>query len=97
MPTAIEFRDVSLKTPEGRALLDHVNLSLEDGTTTAVLGRSFGLWDAAAMLGETPAALLTCVEEAVAARVLVADDNRINRRLLVTMLGQVPDDLTSAG
>ena len=40
MPTAIEFRDVSLKTPEGRALLDHVNLSLEDGTTTAVLGRS---------------------------------------------------------
>ena len=40
MPTAIEFRDVSLKTPEGRALLDHVNLSLEEGTTTAVLGRS---------------------------------------------------------
>src|SRR6202020_858596 len=40
MPTAIEFRDVSLKTPEGRALLDHVSLSLEEGTTTAVLGRS---------------------------------------------------------
>ena len=40
MPTAIEFRDVSLKTAEGRALLDHVNLSLEEGTTTAVLGRS---------------------------------------------------------
>ena len=40
MPTAIEFRDVSLKTPEGRALLDRVNLSLEEGTTTAVLGRS---------------------------------------------------------
>jgi osmoprotectant transport system ATP-binding protein len=40
MSTAIEFRDVSLKTAEGRALLDHVNLSLEEGTTTAVLGRS---------------------------------------------------------
>jgi osmoprotectant transport system ATP-binding protein len=40
MPTAIEFRDVSLKTAEGRSLLDHVNLSLEEGTTTAVLGRS---------------------------------------------------------
>jgi osmoprotectant transport system ATP-binding protein len=40
MPTAIEFRDVSLKTAEGRALLDHINLSLEEGTTTAVLGRS---------------------------------------------------------
>ena len=40
MPTAIEFRDVSLKTAEGRTLLDHVNLSLEEGTTTAVLGRS---------------------------------------------------------
>lgn len=40
MAAAIEFRDVSLKTTEGRALLDHVNLSLEEGTTTAVLGRS---------------------------------------------------------
>ena len=40
MPAAIEFRDVSLKTAEGRLLLDRVNLSLEEGTTTAVLGRS---------------------------------------------------------
>src|ERR1700757_21739 len=40
MPTAIEFRDVSLKTAEGRTLLDGINLSLEEGTTTAVLGRS---------------------------------------------------------
>lgn len=40
MAAAIEFRDVSLKTAEGRLLLDHVNLSIEEGTTTAVLGRS---------------------------------------------------------
>jgi osmoprotectant transport system ATP-binding protein len=40
MPTAIEFRDVSLKTPDGRFLLDGINLQLEEGTTTAVLGRS---------------------------------------------------------
>jgi len=40
MAAAIEFRDVSVKTVEGRVLLDHVNLSLEEGTTTAVLGRS---------------------------------------------------------
>ena len=37
---AIEFRDVSVKTAEGRVLLDRVSLSLEEGTTTAVLGRS---------------------------------------------------------
>ncbi len=40
MAAAIEFRDVSVKTAEGRVLLDHVHLSLEEGTTTAVLGRS---------------------------------------------------------
>lgn len=40
MPTAIEFRNVSLKVPEGRLLLDNVSLSLEEGTTTALLGRS---------------------------------------------------------
>jgi len=40
MAAAIEFRDVSLKTSEGRMLLDRVSLSLEEGTTTAVLGRS---------------------------------------------------------
>jgi osmoprotectant transport system ATP-binding protein len=40
MPAAIEFRDVTVKTTEGRVLLDRVNLSLKEGTTTAVLGRS---------------------------------------------------------
>ncbi len=40
MAAAIEFRDVSLKTAEGRLLLDRIDLRLEEGTTTAVLGRS---------------------------------------------------------
>ena len=40
MAAAIEFRDVSVKTAEGRVLLDRIHLSLEEGTTTAVLGRS---------------------------------------------------------
>jgi osmoprotectant transport system ATP-binding protein len=40
MAAAIEFRDVTMKTGEGRVLLDRVHLSLEEGTTTAVLGRS---------------------------------------------------------
>ncbi|HEY0784848.1 MAG TPA: ATP-binding cassette domain-containing protein [Acidobacteriaceae bacterium] len=39
MPPAIEYRDVSLTTG-GRAILDHVHLALESGTTTAILGRS---------------------------------------------------------
>jgi osmoprotectant transport system ATP-binding protein len=38
--TAIEFRDVSFRTREGRALLAGVSLRLEPGTTTAILGRS---------------------------------------------------------
>jgi len=37
---AIEFQNVRFRTAEGRVLLDRVNLSLEAGTTTAVLGRS---------------------------------------------------------
>jgi osmoprotectant transport system ATP-binding protein len=37
---AIEFRDVSFVTAQGRALLDHVSLCIEPGTTTAMLGRS---------------------------------------------------------
>jgi osmoprotectant transport system ATP-binding protein len=37
---AIEFRDVSFRTREGRTLLAGVNLRLEPGTTTAILGRS---------------------------------------------------------
>jgi osmoprotectant transport system ATP-binding protein len=37
---AIEFRDVSFATPQGRVLLDHISLSIVSGTTVAVLGRS---------------------------------------------------------
>ena len=40
MPTAIEFRDVSFTTPQGRKLLDGISLAIEEGTTTAILGRS---------------------------------------------------------
>jgi osmoprotectant transport system ATP-binding protein len=39
MPPAIEFRDVSLSTG-GRSILTGVNLALDPGTTTAILGRS---------------------------------------------------------
>ena len=37
---AIEFRDISYRLPGGRLLLDRINLKLEPGTTTALLGRS---------------------------------------------------------
>src|SRR5277367_2374500 len=40
MPAAIEFRDVSFTTPQGRVLLDRILLVIEEGTTTAILGRS---------------------------------------------------------
>ena len=40
MPTAIEFRNLSFRTPQGRLLLDSISLALEEGTTTAILGRS---------------------------------------------------------
>jgi osmoprotectant transport system ATP-binding protein len=40
MSAAIEFRDVSFVTPQGRLLLDAISLKLEEGTTTAILGRS---------------------------------------------------------
>jgi osmoprotectant transport system ATP-binding protein len=40
MPAAIEFRDVSVRTPQGRALLDGISFALEEGNTTALLGRS---------------------------------------------------------
>ncbi|HEY1914163.1 MAG TPA: LuxR C-terminal-related transcriptional regulator [Streptosporangiaceae bacterium] len=59
---AVVRRMLSEITPRTRHLLE----------TTAVLGRSFRLRDAATMLGATPAALVPCVEEAVAAHVLVA-------------------------
>ena len=42
MSAAIEFRDVSVVTQQGRVLLDNISLALEEGTTTAVLGRSGG-------------------------------------------------------
>jgi osmoprotectant transport system ATP-binding protein len=40
MGAAIEFRDVSFAIPQGRLLLDAVSLSVEEGTTAAILGRS---------------------------------------------------------
>ena len=40
MSAAIEFRELSFVTPQGRVLLDKISLALEDGTTTAILGRS---------------------------------------------------------
>lgn len=40
MPPAIEFRDVSLSLPDGRALLDRISFAIEKGSTTAILGRS---------------------------------------------------------
>ena len=40
MTAAIEFRDVSVSTSEGRSILERISLSLEEGTTTALLGRS---------------------------------------------------------
>ena len=40
MPPAIEFRDVSVRTPQGRQLLDDISFAVEEGTTTALLGRS---------------------------------------------------------
>jgi len=40
MPAAIEFRDVSFTTAQGRLLLDRISFTVEEGTTTAILGRS---------------------------------------------------------
>jgi osmoprotectant transport system ATP-binding protein len=40
MPAAIEFRNLSFATPQGRQLLSGISLALEAGTTTAILGRS---------------------------------------------------------
>ncbi len=37
---AIAFEQVGLTTPEGRVILDHVDLKIESGSTTALLGRS---------------------------------------------------------
>jgi len=40
MGAAIEFRDISFAIPQGRLLLDSISLSVEEGTTAAILGRS---------------------------------------------------------
>jgi osmoprotectant transport system ATP-binding protein len=40
MPPAVEFRNVSVATPQGRALLSGISLAVEEGTTTVLLGRS---------------------------------------------------------
>jgi osmoprotectant transport system ATP-binding protein len=40
LSAAIEFRNLSFATPQGRLLLDKISLALEEGTTTAILGRS---------------------------------------------------------
>ena len=37
---AIEFRDVTYTTAQGRVLLDHITASIPSGTTVAILGRS---------------------------------------------------------
>jgi osmoprotectant transport system ATP-binding protein len=40
MSAAIEFRNLSFATRQGRLLLDGISLALEAGSTTAILGRS---------------------------------------------------------
>jgi osmoprotectant transport system ATP-binding protein len=40
MKPAIQFREVSFRTAQGRSLLDRISLSVDEGTTTAILGRS---------------------------------------------------------
>lgn len=40
MSAAIEFRNLTFTTPQGRVLLDRISLTVEEGTTTAILGRS---------------------------------------------------------
>jgi osmoprotectant transport system ATP-binding protein len=40
MPAAVEFRNVSVATAQGRALLSGISVAVEEGTTTVLLGRS---------------------------------------------------------
>jgi osmoprotectant transport system ATP-binding protein len=40
MSAAVEFRDVSYITKQGRILLHNISLAMEEGTVTAILGRS---------------------------------------------------------
>jgi osmoprotectant transport system ATP-binding protein len=46
MPAAIEFREISFATAQGRLLLDGISLALEEGTITAVLGHGKSVRDA---------------------------------------------------
>ena len=59
--------------------------------TAAVLGPSFRLEDAAEMLGETPAALLPTVEEAMGAGIMAAADNAFSFRH--QLLGRAVGDM----
>ncbi|HKR26761.1 MAG TPA: ATP-binding cassette domain-containing protein [Acidobacteriaceae bacterium] len=40
MAAALEFRNVSFSTPQGRLLLDNISFAVEEGSTTVLLGRS---------------------------------------------------------
>ena len=40
MSAALEFRSVSVLTPQGRPLLEDISLTVDPGTTTVLLGRS---------------------------------------------------------
>ncbi len=40
MPVAIEFRDVEVRSPQGRPILSRFSLGLEQDSVTAILGRS---------------------------------------------------------
>src|ERR1700739_4481949 len=40
MPPAIQFRDVSFRVPQGRLLLDAISFTVQEASTTAILGRS---------------------------------------------------------
>jgi osmoprotectant transport system ATP-binding protein len=40
MSAAIEFRDISFATREGRSILGGISFAVEEGTVTAILGRS---------------------------------------------------------
>ena len=40
MPVAIEFRETTFATVQGRLLLDGISLAVEEGTTMVLLGRS---------------------------------------------------------
>jgi osmoprotectant transport system ATP-binding protein len=40
LTAAIEFRNLSIATPQGRVLLHEISLAIEEGTTTVILGRS---------------------------------------------------------